>query len=128
MLLGLQCCLLGTHKGEVRYSLSQNNAPVSTSSTSWINLSSVIGPMPGENLECFLQLFDRREPLLGCEGAGEEVGEVALDEGEDQHVPHRRDWDDEDDREGDQHQDVLGRAPQRLHLHKTGGQMTSASG
>jgi hypothetical protein len=65
--------------------------------------------------------------LLGCEGAGEEVGEVALDEGEDQHVPHRRDWNDEDDREGDQHQDVLGRAPQRLHLQKTGSQMTSAS-
>jgi hypothetical protein len=31
MLLGLQCCLFGTNKGEVRYSLSQNNASVPTS-------------------------------------------------------------------------------------------------
>jgi hypothetical protein len=64
MLLGLQCCLFGTDKGEVRYSLSQNNAPVSTSLATWIKLSPVIGPMPGENLEWVLQLFGRREPQV----------------------------------------------------------------
>jgi hypothetical protein len=47
MLLGLH---FGTDKGEVQYSLSQNNAPVSTSLTTWIKSTPVIGSVPGENL------------------------------------------------------------------------------
>jgi hypothetical protein len=38
------------------------NAPVPTFSTTWMKWSPVIGPMPEENLEWFLQLFGRREP------------------------------------------------------------------
>jgi hypothetical protein len=64
MLLGLQCCLFGTDKGEVRYSHGQSNAPVPTFLSTWVKWSLVIGPIPGENLEWFLQLFGRREPLV----------------------------------------------------------------
>lgn len=67
---------------------------------------------------------DQRLDLLGGEGRREEVREVALDEGEDEHVAHGGDGDDQDDRERDEDQDVLGRAPQRLHLAERG--MTSA--
>jgi hypothetical protein len=57
MLLGLQCCLSGTDKGEVRYSLSQNDAPVCTFLTTWTEWSPVIGLRPGENLEGFFAAF-----------------------------------------------------------------------
>jgi hypothetical protein len=65
MLLGLDPVFLsGTNKGEVRYSLGQNNAPVLTSSTTWIEWSPVIGSMREENLESCFAAFRSTRTLM----------------------------------------------------------------
>ena len=52
------------------------------------------------------------------EGRRQEVWEEALDEGEDEHVPQRRERDDEDDHEGHQRHKVFEDTPQQLHLQQ----------
>ena len=72
--------------------------------------------MPDRSAQGIQRALDHLRLPPGGELAGEEAGEVALQEAEDQDVADGRDGRDQDDGKGDEHRHVLRRLPDAPHL------------